>query len=220
MSKRQPAQIYITKLAAAERQLNAAIRMTLAGEDELAIHTVAAAAYHILRDLNKKRGRNELADLLGGALHAVASELASGEIDTIPAEIAICPEFTKLVRSLSIDIEKGARITRLDVVDMFASVRDKSYWTTFNATANFLKHADRDSETNLGLDRIDNKQLLRSAIPTFSTEQPLRLRHSLFLIWEAKRDFPRLSGPGNFLNSSASCHQQGVAAAVGVCFDG
>jgi hypothetical protein len=59
------AQIYLRKEAAAQRQLDAAIRMTLEGEDELAIHTVAAAAYGILRDLKKHHGRRELADRLG-----------------------------------------------------------------------------------------------------------------------------------------------------------
>ena len=35
--------VHVTKLAAAQRQLTAAIRMFLQGEDDLAVHTVAAA---------------------------------------------------------------------------------------------------------------------------------------------------------------------------------
>jgi hypothetical protein len=41
---RSAAQIYLTKIAVAQRQLNAAIRLTLQGEDHLAIHTIAAWA--------------------------------------------------------------------------------------------------------------------------------------------------------------------------------
>ena len=37
-----PASLHITKLAAAERQLKAAIRMFFAREDSLAVHTVVA----------------------------------------------------------------------------------------------------------------------------------------------------------------------------------
>jgi hypothetical protein len=50
---RKSAKLILTKLAAAERLLNAAIRMTLANEDILAVHTVAHAAYRILRDIKK-----------------------------------------------------------------------------------------------------------------------------------------------------------------------
>ena len=43
--------IHIIKIAAAERQLGAAIRLFFANEDALAIHTVAAAATKVLQDL-------------------------------------------------------------------------------------------------------------------------------------------------------------------------
>jgi hypothetical protein len=46
----------ITKLEAARRQLDAAIRMLFAGEDPLAIHALAMAAFRLLRDLSEKQG--------------------------------------------------------------------------------------------------------------------------------------------------------------------
>lgn len=55
------ATVHVTKLAAAQRQLRAAVRMFFAGEDELAIHTVASAAYR-LSDLKADRGRDEVGD--------------------------------------------------------------------------------------------------------------------------------------------------------------
>jgi len=54
--------VHVTKLAAAQRQLRAAIRMFFAGEDELAVHTVASASYRILADLKEERGRDEVGD--------------------------------------------------------------------------------------------------------------------------------------------------------------
>ena len=57
------------KLEAARRQLNAAIRMTFANEDELAIHTVAAAAYGIVRDLLGTRGRSNSEELYAADIY-------------------------------------------------------------------------------------------------------------------------------------------------------
>ena len=54
--------VYVLKLVAAERQLREAIRMFFEQRDELAIHTVASAAYRILRDMKENRGINEAAD--------------------------------------------------------------------------------------------------------------------------------------------------------------
>jgi hypothetical protein len=45
----------VTKIEAAERQLDAAIRMFFADDDWLAIHTLVAASGRILRDLSQQR---------------------------------------------------------------------------------------------------------------------------------------------------------------------
>lgn len=50
------ARIRINKLDAASRQIDAAIRMTFAGEDPVAIHSVIAAGHRIIRDLCESRG--------------------------------------------------------------------------------------------------------------------------------------------------------------------
>ena len=57
------ATLHVTKLAAAGRQLRAAIRLYFAGEDELAIHTIASAAYRLLADLKAERGIEEAEDV-------------------------------------------------------------------------------------------------------------------------------------------------------------
>ena len=49
-------EIRVTKIQAAQRQIDAAIRMLFGNEDPVAIHTVAMAGFRILRDLTKQRG--------------------------------------------------------------------------------------------------------------------------------------------------------------------
>ena len=46
----------MTKIQAAQRQIDAAIWMLFRNDDPVAIHTVAMAAFRILRDLAKQRG--------------------------------------------------------------------------------------------------------------------------------------------------------------------
>jgi hypothetical protein len=74
------ASIFINKLEAARRQLDTAIRMTFANEDELAIHTVAAAAYRILRDILDKRGRHDLENLYRAGLYRMAKDFVNGKL--------------------------------------------------------------------------------------------------------------------------------------------
>ena len=85
---RSSAKLFVAKLGAAERQLNAAIRRTLANDDELAIHTVAASAYRVLRDMKQKRGRSDAFDLFMLGMFAIAEELATGKRESIPKEFA------------------------------------------------------------------------------------------------------------------------------------
>ena len=47
-------EIRVTKIQAAQRQINAGIQMLFRNEDPVAIHTVAMAGFRILRDLMKK----------------------------------------------------------------------------------------------------------------------------------------------------------------------
>jgi len=48
--------IPVSKLDAAKRQLETAIRLYFAHGDPVSIHTLTAAAYNIVRDVNKRRG--------------------------------------------------------------------------------------------------------------------------------------------------------------------
>lgn len=57
------ADVFVTKAEAARRQLDAAIRILFTGEDPLAIHTVVAAAYRILADLDTQRAHSPARDV-------------------------------------------------------------------------------------------------------------------------------------------------------------
>lgn len=161
------AQVYITKFAAAERQLNAAIRMLLANEDELAVHTVAAAAYRIFRDLKTKRGRNDEAEMLGQGLYAIATDVASGRLSAIPPDIT--GDLVGLIESIVTHIRSGKPFDIGDAVHMFHSAGGAGHWREFNATANFLKHADTDASASISANEIgaNNIHLLLRACRTY-----------------------------------------------------
>src|SRR5271156_2491753 len=87
--------IQINKIDAARRQIDAAIRMTIAEEDPAAIHSIVAAAHRIVRDICERRG----------------------------------------------DIESYPRFT-----DRIAPGHEKEFWKYWNASANFFKRADEDTD--------------------------------------------------------------------------
>lgn len=52
--------LHISKLDAAKRQLETAIRIYFYSGDPVSIHTLTAAAYNVIRDINKQRGGAKL----------------------------------------------------------------------------------------------------------------------------------------------------------------
>lgn len=52
--------LHISKLDAAKRQLETVIRLYFSNGDPVSIHTLAAAAYNIVRDVNRKKGGKKL----------------------------------------------------------------------------------------------------------------------------------------------------------------
>jgi hypothetical protein len=144
---RSAPQIDLTKIGVAQRQLNAAIRLTLQGEDHVAIHTIAAAAYRILRDVKDKRGRSELSDLWANSLFKVATDFLTGvDMPEVFAEDAYLME---VVQDVVQKIKIGEVKTANDIFVKIAEDQQKSYWRKFNTSANFLKHADKDIDESL-----------------------------------------------------------------------
>jgi hypothetical protein len=88
--------VRILKLAAAQRQLDSAIRMFFGDEDALAITTVAAAAYRILRDVAEKRGQRVMVDdwrdnMLGVARAFVNNELPEETVSQFKSDPQLWP---------------------------------------------------------------------------------------------------------------------------------
>jgi len=191
------ATIYVTKLAAAQRQLHTAIRMTLAGEDELAIHTVAAAAYRLLRDLKRKRGRSEFSDLFSRGFYAVAHGLATGKLAAVPDDVAESPQIAKLIEMIAGEIRRGTIRSATDVGKKLSMSGEAGYWQTFNAAANFLKHADHDAGELLSADKVNNAHVLLAACAAYLDLMARRTPEiSAFAVYSLGHDPALTPAPG------------------------
>jgi hypothetical protein len=153
----------ITKLGAAQRQLDAAIRMYFSGEDELAVHTVAAAAYALLQDLKRIEGRGEYTDQIGRGVFAMASDVASGYLKELPPEIGADSQLAELILTVAEQIKCG----KLKSVDDFtmptSGLFERTKRAEFNRIANFLKHAYEDHSAVLPIEKLNNELLLVAA---------------------------------------------------------
>lgn len=157
--------IHLTKLAAARRQLCAAIRMFFAGEDELAVHTVASAGYRIVTDLKSKRGRDEASDYYLTSIFYVVQEYCRG---TLPGYFT---EDQEAMERISTWAEQLPMITATSKYeDISASATPdlvKQFWGERTKVANFLKHADRDAADHISMDEVDNVSLLMLALGSY-----------------------------------------------------
>lgn len=149
--------LHVTKLAAAEQQLRAAIRMYFAGEDGLAIHTVASAAYRLFADLKAERGMDEAADFYLTSIFYAVRDYRRG---SLPEEMKSDPELMTWVRGLAdqLPIKHDSKIEDVSITLPRQSVGD--FWNKRNKVANFLKHANKDPRSSISLDDVDNLLLL------------------------------------------------------------
>ncbi len=155
------AEILVTKPAAAQRLLQAAIRMFFAREDELAVHTVASAGYRLIADLKEHRGRKEVDDY---HLTMVFYAVRDYRRKSLPKYLADDPEMMKYIRELAEALPQIAENTEYQ--DVRATVSDdvaKSFRRKRNKVYNFLKHADHDPEKHISLEEVDNFNLLMQA---------------------------------------------------------
>ena len=152
--------IHVTKLAAAKRQLMAATRMFFDQEDELAIHTIASAAYRLLSDLKSQRGRDELSDVWRKAFFYSIKAFNDG---TLPGRLAENKEFAKLMREIANSVENLDSLEYDDFEVALPEGYARKWWRHWNRPSNFLKHADRDSDAHLRMSDVDNLWLLATA---------------------------------------------------------
>jgi hypothetical protein len=159
------ASIFINKLEAARRQLDAAIRMTFAYEDELAIHTVAAAAYRILRDMLDKRGRHDLEDLYRAGLYRMAEDFVNGKLSK---DKLIELQIYELVSTVAEDIKvRGDEVTAENIPLTLDVSSKKAHWQAMSGVSGFLKHADRHPEALISLHDVNNESLIWHACVSY-----------------------------------------------------
>ncbi len=152
------ATLHVTKLAAAKRQLQAAIRLFFMEEDELAIHTVASASYGLLKDMKRERGQSEAADSYLTTFFYLVRDFRRG---TLPNHMTSDP-------NIMVEIERIAdQFSPITADSKYSDVRvtispsiERQYWNESNQAANFLKHADRDTGGTLPLEKLDNHLLI------------------------------------------------------------
>lgn len=125
----------INKLDAAQRQLDTAIRLTFSVGDPVAIHTLAAAASRIIRDLCEARG----------------------------------------------DVEAYLRFT-----DWIKPEYLREFWGKYNASANFLKHADQDHSASHDLNPDGTDYLMLNAVHWYhGLESQMATEMRVFMYWFA-----------------------------------
>ena len=170
----QSAEILVTKFAAARRLLRAAIRMHFHSEDELAVHTVAAAAYGILKDLKKQRGLNEAqfaTETTALGILALAKKRASGQL---PPDMHSDAYFLSFLDHLveRLGITPVTNISEIACSVVLDEASTAHFWRANNRASNFLKHADQDSEAALSLREVKNLELLMRAVLSYESVAP------------------------------------------------
>lgn len=132
--------------------------MFFQSEDDIAVHTVTAAAYGLLKDIKKSRGMSEANDSYLTGIFYVVRDFHRG---ILPSHLTDDPIFMDEVRRL------GKRLSPItadsELTDVRASIApdlERQYWNDTNRAANFLKHADRDLEQAISVGTLNNKLLL------------------------------------------------------------
>ncbi len=159
------ATVHITKLAAAQRQLRAAIRLYFMDEDELAIHTVASAAYRLINDLKTARGMSEATDTHVVSIFYVVRDFRRG---ALPKHILENAEMMKWVTEMAEQLPIAAESEIEDVTAHIGKAATRAFWAKRNEASNFLKHADKDSQSHMSLEKVDNFALLMQAMAAYT----------------------------------------------------
>ena len=138
--------------------------MFFAGEDELAVHTVASAAYRLITDLGRRRGRDEVGEVYKTAMFYVVRDYRRG---TLPKRLADDAELMDHVRGWAeaLPIDESTKYEDLTVRASPEVV--EHFWRSRNKVFNFLKHADRDATRHIPKDEVDNFQPLMMALRAY-----------------------------------------------------
>lgn len=194
--------LQISKIAAAQRQLDAAIRMFFQREDELAIHTVAAAASQILRDLIKQRGGRFTSEVLRSGILSIAQQYVQGTL--APGNKAMIegssfmPTIAKLAECIRVE---GGNFDKENIHVNVSERHEHKLW--LSKTTVFLKHADRDPDGFLSGDELDNEKMLIATCAAYvelMNQRTLEIA-AYFAFWAVRND--RVNGLADEVQSFA-----------------
>ena len=139
-------------------------------EDELAVHTVAAAAYGLLKDIKRERGMSEAADVYLTTFFYLVRDFRRG---TLPDHMTGDPGFMAEVERIADQLSPITADSKFsDVRISITPTLERLYWNDTNRTANFLKHADRDVDATLLLEQVDNQLLLSKCFSAYRDVAP------------------------------------------------
>ena len=134
------------------------------GEDELAVHMVATAAYRLVSDLKSQRGCDEVSDIWRTALFFCAKAFVDG---TLPGRLADDKEFLRLMREITNGFEDFESLKYDEFRVLLPEGYAREFWRRWNRPLNFLKHADRDSGALLPVSAVNNLLLLIMAYSAY-----------------------------------------------------
>ena len=181
--------IQISKIAAAQRQLDAAIRMFFQREDELAIHTVAAAAFQILRDVTKGRGGHFTSEVFQSSILSIAQQYVQG---TLPPNKKAMIEGSSLMPTIA-ELAEHIRVQgdNFDKERIHVNVSKRhEHKVWLSETTVFLKHAERDPNGFLSADGLDNEKMLMATCAAYVElmNQPTPEIAAYFAFWSVRND--------------------------------
>ncbi len=167
--------------------------MYFGGEDELAVHTVAAAAYRVLTDLKADRGIVEAANVYLTSIFYVVRDYRRG---TLPKHLESDAEFMACVKSIAEQLSIGADTKIEDVSVTVSPSAAREFWRQRSKVANFLKHADRDAEASIALDEVDNLLLLMQCYGAYTdlTREELGNEGLVFQLFIGTNREPKTNG--------------------------
>lgn len=181
--------IQISKIAVAQRQLDAAIRIFFQREDELAIHAVAAQAFQILRDLAKERGGDFTSEVFKVGIFSIAQQYFQG---TLPPDKKAMIEGSNLMPTIAKLAERirseGDNFDKESIHVNVSKRHEHKLW--LSETTVFLKHAKRDPNGFLSADGLDNEKMLMATCAAYIElmNQPTPEIVVYFAFWAVRND--------------------------------
>ncbi|MCC7483738.1 MAG: hypothetical protein IT529_02005 [Burkholderiales bacterium] len=117
-----------------------------------------------MADVKAKRGMNEAADV---HLTSIFYPVRSFRRGTLPKSMAENPAVMAEIARLAELLPIGPDSRIEDVTASVGIDGEKKYWKARHKIANFLKHADKDSDALLAEQDVDNANLLIQAIGAY-----------------------------------------------------